>query len=126
MSNGVGRKIVRSELRMGFVAVSFGAMITLSMGIPTDGIVIGVGVALLTAALLAGADRSRLGLWIFGASGVLAIVGVVLVGTEPWVVSLLPVSMLGMVVGWLLNRVLFGVVGPVPETRIERGFQWSG
>lgn len=111
---------------MGFVAVSFWAMITLSMGIPTDGIVIGVGVALLTAALLAGADRSRLGLWIFGASGVLAIVGVVLVGTEPWVVSLLPVSMLGMVVGWLLNRVLFGVVGPVPETRIERGFQWSG
>lgn len=126
MSNGVGRKIVRSELRMGFVAVSFRAMITLSMGIPTDGIVIGVGVALLTAALLAGADRSRLGLWIFGASGVLAIVGVVLVGTEPWVVSLLPVSMLGMIVGWLLNRVLFGVVGPVPETRIERGFQWSG
>ena len=126
MSNGVGRKIVRSELRMGFVAVSFCAMITLSMGIPTDGTVIGVGVALLTAALLAGADRSRLGLWIFGASGVLAIVGVVLVGTEPWVVSLLPVSMLGMVVGWLLNRVLFGVVGPVPETRIERGFQWSG
>ena len=83
MSNGVGRKIVRSELLMCFVAVSFGAMITLSMGIPTDGIVIGVGVALLTAALLAGADRSRLGLWIFGASGVLAIVGVVLVGTEP-------------------------------------------
>ena len=126
MSNGVGRKIVRSELRMGFVAVSFWAMITLSMGIPIDGIVIGVGVALLTAALLAGADRSRLGLWIFGASGVLAIVGVVLVGTEPWVVFLIPVSMLGMVVGWLLNRVLFGVVGPVPETRIERGFQWSG
>ena len=62
MSNGVGRKIVRSELLMCFVAVSFGAMITLSMGIPTDGTVIGVGVALLTAALLAGADRSRLGL----------------------------------------------------------------
>jgi hypothetical protein len=125
MSGSVGRKIVGFELILGCAAVFTWVMFTLSTGIPPNGVAVGFGVALLTAALLAGADRSRLGVWVLSAVGVLALIGVVLVGTEPWVLPLLPVSVLGMSIGWLLNRVLFGVVWSIPEARVERGFGWT-
>jgi hypothetical protein len=88
---------------------------------------------LVTAALFAGADRSRLGLWIFGAVGALVIAGLIFVmaelattGTESWVFAVIPGGVVGLGVGWLLNRVVFGLVRPVPQTRVERGFGWTG
>jgi hypothetical protein len=126
MSKDVSYRIVGFELVLGSAAIFMWGMLTFSMGIPPNGVAVGAGVALLTAALLAGADRSRLGVWVLSAVGVFALIGVVLVGTEPWVIPLLPVSVLGMSVGWLLNRVVFGLVRPVPQTRVERGFGWTG
>lgn len=122
----VRRRIVVLELALATGAVFTWGMLTLSVGVPTNGIAVGTIVAALTAALCAGADRSRHGLWLLGAVGALAVVALVLIGTAPWAISALPITMLGLAVGWLLNRIVFGLVRPVPQTRVERGFRWAG
>lgn len=133
MAEDVGQRIVRFDLVMACVMVANGFILGPALGFQSNDLVVGATVALITAALWAGADRSRFGLRVFVAIGGLVIAGLVAVmaglvttGAESWVFAVIPGGMVGLGVGWLLNRVLFGVVWSVPETRIERGFGWTG
>jgi len=132
MVDDVGQRIVRFDLMMACVVIATGFMVALSMGIQSNDIVAGATVALATAVLYAGADRSRLGLRVFVAIGAFVIAGLVAViaglvttGTESWIFAVIPGGMVGLGLGWLLNRVLFGVVWSVPKARVERGFGWT-
>jgi|AntDeeMetagen134_2_1112570.scaffolds.fasta_scaffold00787_14 hypothetical protein len=132
MVESVEQRIVRFDLVMACVTVANGFVLASGLGLQPGNIVAGTAVALATTVLHVGADRSRLGLWMFVVVGVLVVAGLVFVmvelataGTESWVFGVIPGGMVGLGVGWLLNRVLFGVVGSVPETRVERGLRWS-
>lgn len=106
---------------MGSVAIFIGLMMTFSMGVQSSSFFAGASIALLTAALAASADRSRLGIWLFAAVIVLAAVALVMIGFEPWLEPIVSVGLLGVGIGQFLNRMLFGIVGSVPEPRVERG-----
>jgi hypothetical protein len=78
---------------------------------------VALGWGLLTAA----SDRSRLGLYLLYAAGALTMLGVVwAVAATGDVRGLIPLTLYGLGVGAAANRLLFGVVRPVPEVRRER------
>lgn len=106
---------------MSSAAIFTGLMVALSMEVQSSSLLAGVGIALLTAVLAASADRSRLGIWLFAAVVVLVVVAFVTIGIEPWLEPIVSVGLLGVGIGQFLNRMLFGIVGSVPEPRVERG-----
>ncbi|MFD1633294.1 hypothetical protein ACOZ4L_08870 [Haloplanus ruber] len=76
-----------------------------------------LGWSLLTAA----ADRSRLGRYLLYSAAVLAVVGIVwwvATGSDP--LPAIPLLLFGLAIGFAANRLLFGVIRPVPEVRRAR------
>lgn len=121
MSVSSDDRIVRFDMVMSSAAIFTGLMVALSMEVQSSSLLAGVGIALLTAVLAASADRSRLGIWLFAAVVVLVVVAFVTIGIEPWLEPIVSVGLLGVGIGQFLNRMLFGIVGSVPEPRVERG-----
>lgn len=116
------REILQQELIVAASNVGVGLMLLAA----TDGFTgdlwwVGALAAAVTAVLFAAADRSRAGLWGLYAAGVLAVVALVWgVTTEAVAVGVVAPAMLGMGVGFALNRVVFGVVRPIPAARKRR------
>ena len=101
-------------------ATSVGLGATMAEAFAADRWLVAVAVAAVTAGAAAAADRSWAGLWAMFAVGVLGIGGVVWAVTAD-AVGVIPMALLGMGAGVLLNRVAFGVVRPVPDVRRQRG-----
>ena len=116
-----GSRIVKFDMVIGGAAILTGLMMALSMGVQGSSLIAGVSIALLIAVLAAIADRTSLGIWLFAAVSVLAVVALVMTGIEPWIEPVVSVGLLGVGIGQFLNRMLFGVVGSVPESRVKRG-----
>lgn len=114
------RRIVRMEL---FVAGSncFVAAMLSTVATPTTrwwlALPVALGIALLTAA----SDRYRAGRYLLYATAGLGMVGVVwAVAAADAVRGVIPVALLGLGVGFAANRLLFGVIRPVPAARRAR------
>lgn len=118
--NPSDRSLVARELVVALANVGLWTMFIGSLDAVPDWAVVALS-ALVTGTLFAVSDRSRRGLWLLVAAGALAIGGVLLIaivdfgGMAPFAAS-----MLGMSLGVGLNRVLFGLVRPVPEVRRRR------
>lgn len=141
MINSVRQKIVGTELFISASNIVTGVLIGTTAAImrlppTTDSLTViipetvsfaaewwwvGLLVAVVTAVLVAGADRSRAGRWAMIA--VFAIGSAVLIWTTvtgPLSIGIWSVVLIGMAIGMATNRVLFGVVRPVPEVRKRR------
>jgi hypothetical protein len=113
--------IIRQDVAVALANVTVGLMLTGAVGVDTGRWWIGVLVAVLTIGFVAAADRSRLGLWVL-----LSTAGLVLLlfvwGWSTGMVdsAVLPVVLIGIGSGACLNRILFGLVRPVPAVRKRR------
>jgi hypothetical protein len=76
--------------------------------------------ALVVAVLTAVADRSRSGLYLLYIAAALGTLGVLWVAANGTILGVLPPTVLGLGVGTAANRLLFGVVRPVPAARRRR------
>ncbi|MFB6255791.1 MAG: hypothetical protein ABEH58_03530 [Haloplanus sp.] len=80
--------------------------------------------ALVTAALTAAADRRRLGLYLLYLAAIPLVLGVAWVavtdGAPLGAFGAFPPMILGLGLGTAANRLLFGVIRPVPALRRER------
>jgi hypothetical protein len=115
-------RIVRTEL-----GVACATFVTATLLSTTTSALLPVGwwfvplVALGWALLTACSDRYRAGLYALFGAGALAILGIVW-----WVASgadalpMMPLVLYGLGLGSAANRLLFGVVRPVPEMRRRR------
>jgi hypothetical protein len=77
----------------------------------------------VSVALFAFADRSALENWSLGAalaSGVVLFTGAVWWFSSEPLVAVIPPIVLGLGVGTATNRVLFGIINPLPELRRRR------
>jgi hypothetical protein len=119
MESEQGKTVIRAEL---FVALC--SLFTTFLLLPTrrpGGWPIAVLVAVTSGAIFLLADRDRRGLWLLIGCGLfflwafpIAVATDVLSGgTVPWIV-------LGIVSAFTLNRVVFGLVRPVPSFRRQR------
>jgi len=77
--------------------------------------------ALGSALLFAASDRSRNGLWALFGVGILGMAAIVwaVIATDSGA-GYLPPALLGVGVGYAVNRLLFGVVWSVPAVRRQR------
>ncbi len=86
-----------------------------------DGWWLAVAVALVSGGLIAAADRSQTGLWALVVAGILAMVAIVWIGfTASDLLFYMPRALLGLGVGMGLNRLVFGVIRPLPDLRRRR------
>ena len=116
--DSLDRKIVAFDAFIGATSVGTGATMAGAFAAGRWWVVAVVGGA-VTVALVAAADRSRAGVWAMFAVGVLGMGGVVWAVTAD-AAGVIPMVIVGMGVGVLLNRVAFGVVRPVPAARRRR------
>ena len=115
-------RIVRTELGVACATVVTATLLstTTSALLPSGWWfvpLVALGWALLTAL----SDRYRAGLYALFGAGALAILGVVWLvasGSDP--LPTIPLVLYGLGLGSAANRLLFGVVRPVPEVRRER------
>jgi hypothetical protein len=120
MSEGVADAIVRRELVLSLVYVGVAGSVSTIAWSP-DGLAIGTVVTAVSFLLVAASDRSEAGKWALVGIGTLAVVALAVSAvTDSVPVAAIGPAMLGLAVGFGLNRVLFGVVTPVPERRRER------
>ncbi|WP_049937839.1 hypothetical protein [Haloplanus natans] len=113
-------RIVRTELGIACATFVTASMLT-TVALPPTGWWPVPPVALGWGLLTAASDRSRAGLYLLYGAGVLAMAGVVwaVVTTESFV-GAVPLVLYGLGVGSAANRLLFGVVRPVPTARRKR------
>lgn len=113
-------RIVRMELGVACATFVTASMLTTVARPPTGWWPVPL-VALTWGLLTAASDRSRTGLYLLSGAGVLAMAGVVwaVVATDSFA-GVVPVVLYGLGIGFAANRLLFGVVRPVPERRRER------
>ncbi|WP_267641341.1 hypothetical protein [Haloarchaeobius amylolyticus] len=119
------KRIVAVDLFVALSNVGTGLVIADTFPAAAEYAWVGVAVAVLATVLVAASDRSRAGMWVLvgvGTFGILAL----LVGwaTDTMPMSAAPPMMVGMGVGLGLHRLVFGVLGPVPDVRRAR--QQSG
>lgn len=120
MSSAVEDDIVRRELLMSVVFVGVGWSVS-TVGWHPDWPVVAAAVTAVTFLLGVASDRSDLGMWALVGTGSVAVVALaVSTVTNSVPVGLIGPAMFGMAVGFGLNRLLFGVVNPVPEVRCRR------
>ncbi|SIR89406.1 hypothetical protein SAMN05421858_4415 [Haladaptatus litoreus] len=82
---------------------------------------IAVSVATVTGMLSAAADRSPAGLWAMIAVGAIGMIGILYAGaTSTLPIEIFPWFFLGLAIGVSFNRVLFGIVWPIPDLRRRR------
>jgi hypothetical protein len=120
--DGLDRRIVRTDL--GIACATF---VTATLLSTTADALLPLGwwfvplVALGWATLTAASDRSRAGLYALFGAGALATLGIVwwvANGADPR--PAIPLLLYGLGLGAAANRLLFGVVRPVPALRRER------
>lgn len=117
----VAQRIVRVELAIALTGAGVGAVLTASTAGAAELWWVALPVAAVTAVLGAAADRSQAGMWLLLGAGVLAILGIVwALATDAALVEAMPALILGLGLGSGLNRLLFGVLRPLPETRRRR------
>lgn len=114
------RAFVVRELLLALAGIGVGVLLLSSSTDPLTAWRVGVGAAAVAAGVLAVADRLRrrralalLGVVGAAASGLLAI-------TYPPDIAAVGAGIVGMNVGWALERLVFGVVRPVPAPRLAR------
>jgi hypothetical protein len=113
--------IVRQDVGVALANVTVGLMLGGAVGMDTGRWWIGVLVAVLTVGFVAAADRSRLGLWVLLSAAGLALLVLVWGWSTGMVASgVLPVVLIGVGLGACLNRIVFGLVRPVPAVRKRR------
>ena len=120
--DGLDRRIVRTEL--GVACATFVTATLLSTTadalLPTGWWVVPL-VALGWALLTAASDRYRAGFYALFGAGCLAALGIVwLVASGSYPLPTIPLVLYGLGLGAAANRLLFGVVRPVPALRRER------
>lgn len=117
----VERKVVGLDLAVGLSTVTVGLLIATGVGIAAGWWWIGVLAAVGTGVLTAASDRSRPGLWLLVAGGVLAMAFVVWTWYARRVpFGAIPVLLVGLAVGAVANRLVFGVIRDVPPARLQR------
>ncbi|WP_256300236.1 hypothetical protein [Haloarchaeobius salinus] len=120
MSNAVDDAIVRRDLLTSLVFVGVGWSVSTIAWSP-DWVAIAAVVAAVSFLLGAAADRSDAGLWVLlGTGTVVAIALVLSTLTNSLPVATIGPSILGIAVGTGVNRLLFGVMNPVPGLRRRR------
>lgn len=120
--DAVDGRIVRTELGIACATVVTATLLSTTVGsLLPAGLWFVPPVALGWALLTAASDRSHAGLYALFGAGAGAMLGVVW-----WVVGgsdalpVLPLVLYGLAIGSATNRLLFGVVRPVPEFRRRR------
>ncbi len=113
----INRKIVRGELLTALSIVTAGLMLLSLPFVTFERWWVGIVAALVTFVLILGSDRYRAGYRALLAGGLLAMA---LIVTGIISVSVLPFVVGGMGVGSAVNRLLFGVLRPVPPLRRQR------
>ncbi|WP_459194475.1 hypothetical protein [Halosimplex sp. J119] len=121
MIGGSVRSVIWGDLFVGTMAIIAGALSAVGVRITADQWWIGVAATALTAALMAASDRSRTGLWVLVGVGMLAMAGIVWSAASDGIPrAILPLGMIGLGAGTVLNRLVFGVVRSVPDARLAR------
>ncbi|SDF84899.1 hypothetical protein [Halorientalis regularis] len=119
MESEQGTTVIRTEL---FVALC--SLISTFLMFPTrrpGGWPIAVVVAVTSGAIFLLADRSRRGLWLLIGTGMLFLWAFpIAVATDALAFGIVPWIVLGVVSAFALNRVVFGLVRPVPAFRRQR------
>jgi hypothetical protein len=114
-------EIVASELFIAFCALMQFGLSSWVWSQQPEGWMIAAGVAVASSAVFVVADRTRRGMVLLLVSGVVLVAGIVVnlvveavpIGVLPWVV-------LGFGGAMGLNRLVFGVVRPIPSYRLSR------
>jgi apolipoprotein N-acyltransferase len=117
MASSVRRKIVGVDMFIAALNIAIGIMMG-TAAFAAELWWVGLVVAVVTVVLLAAADRSRAGIWAMVA--VFAVGMVALIWTDTFSISIMSLVILGLAAGMAVNRLLFGVVGPIPEARRRR------
>ena len=120
--DGLDRRIVRTELGIACATVVTATLLSTAASAPASPRwwsipPLALGWALLTAL----SDRYRVGFYALFGAGALAILGVVrwvAGGADP--LPTMPLVLYGLGLGSAANRLLFGVIRPVPPLRRER------
>ena len=111
---------VTRELLFALAGSVTAALLLRTAADPAAGWPVGLGAAIVAATTLGVADN----LGRRPAFGLVGLVGATAVGlvlfTYPPEVASVAAGMIGMNVGWALERVVFGLVRPVPEPRLAR------
>jgi hypothetical protein len=120
--DGLDRRIVRTDLGVACATLVTATLLSTTADslLPTGWWVVPL-VALGWALLTAASDRYRAGFYALFGAGFLALLGIVrwvVNGSDP--LPILPLLLYGLGLGSAANRLLFGVVRPVPALRRER------
>jgi hypothetical protein len=119
--SGETEDIIRQDVAVALANVTVGLMLAGAVGVDTGRWWIGVLIAVLTVGFVAAADRSRLGLRVLLSAAGLALFLFVWGWSTGMVDSaVLPIALIGVGLGACLNRILFGLVRPVPAVRKRR------
>jgi hypothetical protein len=120
-NDALDRRIVRSELGIACATFVTATLLSTTASTPPSTWWLVPPVALGWALLTALSDRYRAGLYALLGGAVLAMLGVVWwVANASAPLRVVPPVMYGLGVGSAANRLLFGVVRPVPEMRRRR------
>jgi hypothetical protein len=112
--------VVRRELLFAVVGLGPAALVLIGATDPFTAWPVGVAAALLTCLTVAAADRLP-GWRVVLPLATFAVVSVgFLVFRYPLPAGVVGVAMIGLNAGWALNRLVFGVVRPVPAPRLAR------
>jgi len=120
MSNVDGGAVVRRDLTIVLSNATVAALMG-PIGVTPDWPVIAGMATGLTFLLAAASDRNKVGLWALltvGSFAMLALGIAAIIGSVP--AGKLPPAVGGIALGSGLNRVMFGVVTPLPEYRLQR------
>lgn len=117
MASGGDWKIVGLDMGMAALNIVLGIILG-ATAFAAEWWWVGVVVAVVTAVLYAAADRSRAGIWAMVA--VFAAGMGALIWTGTFSIGVMSLVILGLAAGMAVNRFLFGVVRPIPETRRRR------
>ncbi|SEA18037.1 hypothetical protein SAMN04488065_2116 [Haloplanus vescus] len=114
------RRIVRFDLTIAASNVGVAGMLS-TVAVATAWWWLTPLAALGSALLFAASDRSRNGLWALFGVGILGMAAIVwaVIATDSGA-RYLPPALLGVGVGYAVNRLLFGVVWSVPAVRRQR------
>ncbi|WP_415378660.1 hypothetical protein [Halosimplex sp. TS25] len=121
MIDSGGRSVVLQDFLIAAMAAISGGLSGVDTEITVDQWWIAALAAAVTATLLGASDRSRTGVWVLAGVGVLAMAGIVWsAASDSLSTAALSLGMIGMGAGMALNRLVFGVVGRVPDARLDR------
>jgi hypothetical protein len=120
-ARAVERAFVRRQLRGAVVVVALGVVAAWSVGFSDVLWMAAPPVAVVFLTTTAAADRHRFGSRLVTFLGVLTVtVAVIALFVARLPVSAFPAATVGLATGIGLNRLVFGVLGPIPEERRRR------